>query len=115
MRAAPAPATLRAEAGRNPDERALSDLVGELSTRSQPFRKWWAAHNVRHHKTGTKRRRHPIVRRAGTQLRVMQLPDEGLGLAVFTAEAGTRSAEALQLLASWSATEAPAERPAEHI
>lgn len=48
-------AALRSEAGRNPHDRALSDLVGELSTRSGPFRKSWAAHNVRYHPTGRKR------------------------------------------------------------
>ena len=42
-------ADLRSQAGRNPYDRELTDLVGELSTRSEPFRKWWAAHNVRYH------------------------------------------------------------------
>src|SRR5207247_5102087 len=54
-------AHLRSEAGRNPYDRALSDLVGELSTRSDSFRTWWAAHNVRYHQTGTKRLHHPVV------------------------------------------------------
>jgi transcriptional regulator with XRE-family HTH domain len=54
-------AHLRSEAGRNPYDRGLSDLVGELSTRSQEFRTWWAAHNVRYHRTGTKHLRHPVV------------------------------------------------------
>ncbi len=44
-------AALRSQAGRNPYDRALSDLVGELSTRSDAFRTWWAAHNVRYHAT----------------------------------------------------------------
>jgi hypothetical protein len=54
-------ATLRSMAGRSPYDRALTDLVGELSTRSDAFRTWWAAHNVRHHQTGTKRLHHPVV------------------------------------------------------
>jgi transcriptional regulator with XRE-family HTH domain len=54
-------AALRSIAGRNPYGRALSDLVGELSTRSDAFRTWWAAHNVRYHQTGTKRLHHPAV------------------------------------------------------
>jgi transcriptional regulator with XRE-family HTH domain len=98
-------AALRSEAGRNPYDRALSDLVGELSTRSEPFRKWWAAHNVRYHQTGSKRLRHPVVGDLELEYEVMELSaDSGLRLAVFSAEPGTRSAEALDLLASWTAT-----------
>lgn len=98
---------LRSEVGRNPYDRALSDLIGELSTRSEPFRTWWAAHDVRYHRTGIKRLRHPLVGELELSYDVMQLPADGLRLAVFTAEAGTRSADALRLLASWSA-ETPA-------
>jgi hypothetical protein len=46
-------AVLRAAAGRDPYERDLSDLVGELSTQSETFRTMWAAHNVRKHDTAT--------------------------------------------------------------
>jgi transcriptional regulator with XRE-family HTH domain len=98
-------AHLCSEAGRNPHDRALTDLIGELSTRSEPFRKWWAAHNVRYHQTGRKRLHHPTVGDLELEYEVMELTaDSGLRLAVFTAEPGTRSAEALELLASWSAT-----------
>jgi hypothetical protein len=54
-------AHLRSEAGRHPYDRGLSDLVGQLSTRSTEFRTRWAAHNVRFHRTGTKRLHHPLV------------------------------------------------------
>jgi transcriptional regulator with XRE-family HTH domain len=54
-------ALLRAEAGRDPYDRNLSDLVGELSTRSDEFRTRWAAHNVRLHQTGAKTFHHPEV------------------------------------------------------
>jgi hypothetical protein len=98
-------ATLRAEAGRNPHDRALTDLVGELSMRSEPFRKWWAAHDVRYHQTGRKRLHHPAVGDLEVEYEVMEISaDSGLRLAVFSAEPGTRSAEALDLLASWIAT-----------
>jgi transcriptional regulator with XRE-family HTH domain len=98
-------ATLRAEAGRNPHDRALTDLVGELSMRSEPFRKWWAAHDVRHHQTGRKRLHHPVVGDLELDYEVMELAaDSGLRLAVFSPEPGSRSAEALDLLASWVAT-----------
>jgi hypothetical protein len=98
-------AALRSIAGRNPYDRALSDLVGELSTRSEAFRTWWAAHNVRYHQTGTKRLHHPVVGELELSYEVMELAaDAGLRLAIFTAEPGTRSEEALNLLASWAAT-----------
>jgi transcriptional regulator with XRE-family HTH domain len=98
-------AALRSMAGRNPYDRALSDLVGELSTRSDAFRTWWAAHNVRYHQTGTKRLHHPVVGDLEVSYEVMELAaDAGLRLAIFTAEPGSRSEEALNLLASWAAT-----------
>jgi transcriptional regulator with XRE-family HTH domain len=104
-------AHLRSEAGRNPYDRDLSDLVGELSTRSPDFRTWWAAHNVRYHRTGTKRLHHPVVGDLELDYEVMELPaDAGLTISVYSAEPGSRWQEALDLLASWTA--APAEQPA---
>ena len=101
-------ASLRSQAGRNPYDRELSDLVGELSTRSEPFRKWWAAHNVRYHQTGTKRLRHPVVGELDLSFEVMEMAaDSGLRLAVFHAEPGSPSQQALDLLASWAATPQP--------
>lgn len=98
-------ASLRSMAGRNPFDRALSDLVGELSTRSDAFRTWWAAHNVRYHQTGSKRLHHPVVGELELGYEVMELAaDNGLRLAIFTAEPGSRSEQALDLLASWTAT-----------
>ena len=98
-------AVLRSEAGRDPYDRGLSDLVGELSTRSESFRTRWAAHNVRYHDTGSKRFRHPIAGDLDLTYETMQLSaDEGLMMFVYTAEVGSKSAEGLNLLASWSAT-----------
>ena len=109
-------AMLRAEAGRNPYDRALTDLIGELSTRSEPFRKWWAAHNVRSHDTGRKRLHHPTVGDLELDYEVMQLSaDSGLLLAIFSAEPGSRSAEALDLLASWTTTPEPAPAPGDAL
>jgi transcriptional regulator with XRE-family HTH domain len=104
-----ATAVLRSEAGRDLYDRALSDLVGELSTRCEPFRLRWAAHNVRFHDTGLKRIRHPIVGELEVTYENMALAaDAGLTLFVYTAEPASKSAEALQLLASWAATTGPA-------
>jgi len=100
-------AHLRSEAGRNPYDKGLSDLVGELSTRSPEFGRWWAAHNVRYHQTGTKRLRHPVVGELELAFEVMELSaDSGLTINTYTAEPGSRSQEALDLLASWAATPA---------
>jgi transcriptional regulator with XRE-family HTH domain len=98
-------AILRSEAGRDPYDRGLSDLVGELSTRSETFRTRWAAHNVRFHDTGVKRFHHPVVGDLELTFETMQLAaDEGLMMFAYTAEAGSKSEEALNLLASWTAT-----------
>jgi transcription regulator MmyB-like protein len=98
-------ALLRAEAGRDPYDRNLSDLVGELSTRSDEFRTRWAAHNVRLHQTGAKTFHHPEVGDIELTFEMMELAaDPGLNLLTYSAEPGSRSAEALNLLGSWAAT-----------
>jgi transcription regulator MmyB-like protein/helix-turn-helix protein len=91
--------------GPKPPRRRPTELVGELSTRSEPFRKWWAAHNVRYHQTGRKRLHHPTVGDLELDYEVMELSaNSGLRLAIFSAEPGSRTAEALDLLTSWTAT-----------
>jgi transcriptional regulator with XRE-family HTH domain len=105
---------MRTEAGRDPHDRALQDLVGELSTRSEDFRRLWADHNVRTHGAGTKRFHHPIV--GGITLAYEELAitaEPGLVLLVYTAEPGSPSAERLRLLASWAATTTTAVRDPE--
>lgn len=95
---------MRAEAGRDPHDKALQDLVGELSLRSDTFRELWAAHNVRTHGAGTKRFHHPVVGElilAYEELAITAEP--GNVLLIYTAEPGSPSAERLKLLASWGA------------
>jgi transcriptional regulator with XRE-family HTH domain len=108
-------ALLRAEAGRDPYDRQLSDLVGELSTRSDEFRVRWAAHNVRFHRTGSKRLHHPVVGEIQLSYETLRLDaDDGLRMALYTAEPGSASQQALDLLASWTATpDATESRPRE--
>jgi len=104
-------ALLRAEAGGDPYDRALSDLIGELSTRSDTFRTRWAAHNVRFHRTGVKHLHHPVVGDLRLTFESMELTaDAGLRLNAYSAEPGSPSQDALNLLASWTAT--PHDRPA---
>jgi transcriptional regulator with XRE-family HTH domain len=99
-------AILRYAAGRDPYDRDLSDLVGELSTRSEEFRTRWAAHNVRFHETGVKDFHHSVVGNLTLTYNRMDLfADAGLTIMAYTAEPGSKSAEALGLLGSWAATE----------
>jgi hypothetical protein len=108
-------AVLRNEAGTNPLDRDLSDLVGELSTRSDEFRTRWARHDVRYHDTGTKRLHHPLVGLLELTYEGMALvADPDLTMFVFTAEVGSKSEEALNLLASWTATPDPETADADH-
>jgi hypothetical protein len=98
-------AHLRSEAGRNPFDKEFSNLIGELSTRSDEFRTWWAAHNVRYHQTGVKRLRHPVVGELELSYEVLELAaDSGLTISVYAAEPGSRTQQSLDLLASWAAT-----------
>ncbi|AKZ60185.1 putative DNA-binding protein [Streptomyces ambofaciens ATCC 23877] len=99
-------AILRREAGRDPHDKDLHDLVGELSTRSDDFRARWGAHDVRRHGTGTKRFRHPAVGDLTLAYESLDLAAEpGLSMTVYTAEPGSASEEGLRLLASLAATE----------
>jgi transcriptional regulator with XRE-family HTH domain len=98
-------AMLRSEAGRNPHDKLLIELIGELSTRSEDFRTRWAAHNVRFHRTGLKKFHHPVVGDLDLTFEAMEFPAHpGLTLLVYVAPAGTPTADSLKLLASWAAT-----------
>ena len=104
-------AVLRAEAGRNPYDRDLTDLVGELSTRSETFRTLWATHDVMFHRTGQKRLHHPVVGDLDLTYEAFDLPaDPGLRMLIYTAEPATTTADALSMLASWAATQDQPER-----
>jgi transcriptional regulator with XRE-family HTH domain len=99
-------AILRREAGRTPHDKGLSDLVGELSVRSEEFRARWAAHNVRQHYAGAKSFRHPVVGLLELNYVTIALDgDPGLAMTTYPATPDSPSAEALKLLASWAATE----------
>lgn len=99
-------ALLRAEAGRNPYDKDLTALVGELSTRSEEFRRLWASHDVRYHRSGTKSFHHPAVGDLDLDFESLMLPaDPGLQINVYTARPGSTSEDGLRLLASWAASQ----------
>lgn len=98
-------AALRIEVGNNPYDRELSDLIGELATRSEEFATRWAARNVRFHRSGRKALQHPVVGRLELSFDAMELPaDPGLTLVAYSTEPGSASEDGLRLLASWAAT-----------
>ncbi|MDM7889961.1 helix-turn-helix transcriptional regulator [Curtobacterium sp. RHCJP20] len=99
-------AVLRAAAVANPCEPGLVTLVGELSTRSEEFRGWWAAHDVRVHRRGGKRITHPIVGELQLDFEALELvADPGLTMFTYSAEPGSESERSLALLGTWAATE----------
>jgi transcriptional regulator with XRE-family HTH domain len=103
-------AILRSAAGRDPYNRDLSDLVGELATQSEAFRTRWASHNVRFHNAGVKRFNHPVVGELDLNFNRLDLAAHpGLTLFTYTAEPGSPSEGALKLLGSWAATVDPVE------
>jgi transcriptional regulator with XRE-family HTH domain len=99
-------AILRTEAGRNPHDKELHDLIGELCTRSDEFRTRWGAHDVRHHGTGSKTFHHPVVGDLTIAYEGLEMATEpGLTLTIYAAEPGSPSEEGLRLLASWAASQ----------
>jgi transcriptional regulator with XRE-family HTH domain len=97
-------AFLRVEAGRDPYDKALTALVGELSTRSEDFRRRWGAHDVRYHRTGRKRLHHPLVGDLELDYEALELAgDPGQRVNVYTAPPDSSSLQALDLLGSWTA------------
>lgn len=104
---------LRREAGRNPHDKRLHALIGELSTRSERFRELWAAHDVRRHYAGQKVFHHPVVGELELHYQTVELEgDPGLGLTVYLAAPGSQAEESLRLLASWAASERVADQEA---
>jgi len=101
-------AGLRSEAGRDPYDRRLTDLIGELSTRSEQFRRRWATHDVKLHCSTTKRINHPVVGPLTLDVEAFDLPDDaGQRLVIYTAQPNSQAADTLNLLASWAATPQP--------
>lgn len=100
---------LRMDAGCHPDDPRLSSLVGELSVKSEEFRRLWAMHDVKEKSHGVKRLRHPLVGELALHFETFRMLDGSeQSLVTYHAEPGSPSAEALRLLASWGADAARA-------
>lgn len=98
-------ALLHVQAARQPHDRALTELIGELATRSDQFRLRWARHDVRAHTTGSKRLQHPVVGPLELTFEVLKpAADDNQALVVYGAEPGSASEDGLRLLADWAAS-----------
>jgi hypothetical protein len=107
-------AILRTEAGRDPFDTVLHDLVGELSTRSDDFRRRWSAHDVRAHGAGLKYFHHQVVGNLELAYESVDMVSEpGLTLTFYVAEPASPTAHALDLLASWTASQMEDQAPTE--
>ena len=95
---------LRLAAGRHPEDSALTALVGELSMKSETFRKYWADHTIREKTHGRKRLRHPMAGELVLDYETLTFSDSEQILITYSAEAGSTSHEALRFLASWQST-----------
>jgi hypothetical protein len=97
-------AYLRLAAGRHPDDRRLSELIGELSIKSIDFRRMWARQSVRDKTSGPKVIDHPVAGRLEfTYEALASTQDLDQILIAYTFTAGSATDERLRLLASWSA------------
>ena len=98
---------LRTQAGRDPYDRGLSDLIGELATRSDSFAAQWARHDVRLHRTARKRLGNRVVGEIELSGDALDLAGDGLTMIAYSAEPGSQAEDQLKLLATWSATARP--------
>lgn len=100
-------AFLRTETCRTPHDKALTDLIGELTTKSAEFARRWARHDVKIHRSGVKHLRHPLVGKLALPYEALELPaDPGLRINAYAPEPDSPERQALDLLASWTTTRA---------
>ena len=99
--AAGAVAGVRASAGDDPDNPRLRDLVGELSLKSEEFRRLWARHDVRQRDSGEKRYDSPFAGEITLQYETFAvLAAPGQTLFAFHADSGSSHEQTLHLLRS---------------
>ncbi|TLM75531.1 helix-turn-helix domain-containing protein [Pseudarthrobacter sp. NamB4] len=109
--AAEAAGALRLDVGRHPNDAQANQLVGELAVHSEQFRQWWAGHRVATRSAGSVRLHHAAVGDLELNFENLALPDgPDQTLRVYSARAGSPSADALALLGSLGAAEPASER-----
>ena len=97
-------ALLRHDARTHPNDRALNELIGELTVKSDEFRGWWGQHRVWECTFGLKRFEHPVVGRVDVNYETFPVPGEpDQQLLVYSTEPGSSSSDALRILSSWRA------------
>ncbi|WP_406327324.1 hypothetical protein OG784_31930 [Streptomyces sp. NBC_01617] len=107
-------ATLRIEAGLHPDDPDLTELIGQLATRSTEFRKRWATNDVRTARAGSKTFRHPLIGEITLPYETLRIDAASSQIiSVYTPQPGTPEADAIRLLASWNADDQRNNNPAE--
>lgn len=100
-------AFLRTETGSAPQDKGLTDLIGELSTKSDEFARRWARHDVKFQRSGVKRLHHPLVGDLALPYEALDLSaDPGLHITVYSPEPDSPERRALDLLASWAGSTA---------
>lgn len=98
-------ATLRLSTGAHAEDRGVRELVGELSLKSEDFRRLWADHQVKACMYGVKRIRHPVAGLLTLPYESLTLPETPeQTLVVYTPEPGSETEERLALLGSWATT-----------
>lgn len=103
--AAQSVAQLHLKAGQHPDDSEMAALIGELSLKSEDFRRLWADHEVRECRFGVKRVRHPVAGLLTLPYETLTVPMEpDQTIVVYTPEPGSETAERLALLGSWATT-----------
>ena len=94
-------AFLRRDSVRDLDDPQLAELVGELSLKSEHFRRWWNSREVKDKASGTKRFTHPVVGELELHYQTLHpATHEDQALVIYTATPGMASHNALKLLAS---------------
>lgn len=103
--------TLRASAAVQPGDTRLTQLLGELSARSEEFATWWAENRVFERSRGAKHVRNAVVGDLHLNYDAFAVVgSDDLTLVVYTADRGSPSEDRLDLLAAWATADHHSER-----
>lgn len=91
-------ADLRSAAARYPDDAGIRTLVDRLRAASEEFAALWAGHEVRVHRSGRKRLRHPVLGWLELDCEALHIPEGDQWVVLYTAAPGSPSYQALRRL-----------------